>query len=669
MARQQEYIVRLPSGEGYKVTGPEGLSDDEVIAEIRKTDPNFDRPERAAGARLPESVRAGMTALQGAFMGSADELAGAAATAAQAGSYAGAGYARQPTPTIRPEQAYTPAREAFRGGVESYRQEQPSTALGLEIAGAVGGLPASMVFGVPRFGMTGLRKGYEFLKPIVGTSAVTAVGETEAEAPEDFATDVARRTAEGTLYGTAFGLGGKGLATGISQIAQRTPGLREPTAILPARERLAQILQRDMEAKILMGDADPVTIAETRLRKLGPDAPIAATGRAATGELGLLKNMPGSAETLAARESRRITKQRGPSLITAAEEALDARGVPFRATVQEFANQAKEKAAPFYQQLRTTDFDVDNELSDIISRAKKAYGEAEELAAVSGMPQRLDLGKVQPGDRVPFEVLDNLKRTLYDIEEAAKGEFGKPTNKSRAYTNLRRDLIRKLDELSPKDKSGQSIYKQARTTFEGEAQLETAMRRGREVLSEDVEELQEIINDLEPSQLEAFQLGAAQALRDISGTPAGQTRLLNMYKDPTMQSRLRAVFGKDFRKFQRAVLQQEELKRVERAGEGSQSFKLFAGAEDQAAAMDAIDLAAAAGSGSPTTMFPAVARKYAQLKMPEATRNQLARLLLLRGEPAKDELTDLRKYIERRRLQQQLAGQLAGRSGAITAAE
>jgi len=562
---------------------------------------------------------------------------------------------------------YEPAREAFRGGVESFQEERPGEALATEITGGVVGAPLSLGLGLPRLGATTLQRGYQFLKPIVGTSAVSAVGETEAESPGDFAADVARRTAINTAYGAGLGLGGKGVGMVGSQIAQRTPKVGERFAKDPARERLAQLLMRDMNARFT-GAQDPITIAERRLRVFGPDAPLAATGRETTEELGLLRNLPGSQQRAIDKETRRIQERRGPALVESAETAMGGQGVPFRATVLQYSQNARAKAAPFYQQLEGQEFVADKGLADLLTRSRKAFGEAEELAAVRGTPADLDLGAVRPGDRVSFEVLDNLKRTLYDIEEAAKGEFGKSTEKSRAYTQLRRSLIAKLDELSPKDSKGQSIYKQARQAFEGEAQLESAMRRGRNALKEDAEELAATMADLEPSQLEAFRMGALQGIRDLAGTGAGQSRLLNVYKEPTLQAKLRTIFGNDFRKFQRTITTQDELRRVERAGQGSQTFKLGARAEDQGAMMDALDLAQSAQTGG-LPFAARVGQRFSKLRMPEETRKELARLLLLRGEPAAEELTNMRAFMERRRRQQALAGQLAGRTGAITSQE
>lgn len=640
----------------------------QALAQERGPAPDTQRIEaRETGARLPTSTKATLQALRGGTLGFIDELAGGAATAGMSGAYAGAGYAGQPAPTMRPEQTTMPAREAVRGGLEQFEREQPGAAMGTEVAGAVATAPFTFGLGGARAGMGLLRRGLEFLKPVTATSAITAAGETEAEAPIDMMRDIALGTAEGTAYGGAFGLGGKGLGMIGRQIGARVPGIDEPIQINEARERLAQLLARDAEAR-RMGAGEPVDVAQARLRQLGPNAPIAATGQEAQRELDLLAVLPGTAQTQVRRKGREIAAERGPAIVAGAEEALDAQGLPFRATLQEFARQKQAQAAPYYAQLENVDVPVDAGLVALLQRSRKAFGKAEELALVGGMPESLNLGSLKVGDRIPFSVLDNLKRALYDIEDSAKGEFGRPSNLSRNYSNLRREFTEKLDALSPKDDVGQSIYRQAREAFQSQAQLETAMTRGRQAMREDVEQLDEIVGSLDAAELEAFRLGAAQAIRDLAGGQAGQTRLLNLYKEPALQGRLRTIFGNNFRQFQKTILQQEQLKEVERLGRGSQTAQRLAGAEDQSQFMDAIDLAQAAqGGGLP--LATRVARKFSQLSMPEPTRNRLAQMLLLSDEPAQQELRDVRAYMERRRRQQALAGQLAGRAGAFTAQE
>jgi hypothetical protein len=255
---------------------------------------------------------------------------------------------------------------------------------------------------------------------------------------------------------------------------------------------------------------------------------------------------------------------------------------------------------------------------------------------------------------------------LYDIEEGAKGDFGKPTQKSRGYTNLRRDLTSKLDNVAPKDDQGRSVYKLARDEFSSETQMATAMERGRKVMSEDVEDLEEIINDMEPAQLSAFRLGAAQALRDKTAKPSGQAELMNLQKSPGLQKRLRLVFGNDFRKFQATVLREAELQETARAGKGSQTFSLLKGEEDQNKLAQALQ-AAQMLQGDMIAGAAAVAAKDKGKKLTERQRQQLAELLLLRGQPAQDELRNIRLYIDRRAAAQKRAQEASGRIGAFGA--
>lgn len=661
------FKVQAPDGKVYPVSGPPDATDEELIDALMRQRPEVAKAAQVSTqSRMPKAAQIAITASQGATMNFLDELAGAAALGQLGQSYAMGGTDQPPS-----RADYTNVRDVIRQGQQQFAEENPAAAFGTEVTGALSTLPLTIGGRAVPAGANLLYRGYRAMRPVVGQSAVSAAGASTAEDLPQFREDVTRGTLEGTMFGGGTALGMKGLGIAGRHIGPKIPKVGPEFEKSVARERLAQLLQRDMEARILRGDADPVTIAEARLRKFGrdePNAPLAVTGESTLGELALLRNQPGVAKTLTKRESRRIERKRGPALVSAAETALDAQGMPFRATAQQFVQQAKAKSEPFYAQLRNVDFDVDDELADLINRSRKAYGDAEELALVTGMPAKLDLGNVRSGDRVPFEVLDNLKRALYDIEDAAKGEFGKPTNRSRAYTNLRRDLIRKLDAVSPKDESGRSIYQQARASFEGETNLENAMKRGRDVITQDVEELADIVDSLDPAQLQAFRLGAAQAVRDKAGTPTGQTQLLNLYKSPALQARLRTVFGNDFKTFQKAVLQQEELRRVSQVGQGSQTYGLMAGADDQNALARGLQ-AARAAQGDNLGMAQEVAQQFSRLRMPEASRNQLARMLLQRGEPALDELRDMRKYMERRRLAQALGRQSTGRVGAITAQE
>lgn len=657
---------------------------------------------REMGANLSPTAQGAMTFGQGATFNLLDELGGAVALGQMGQSYALGGTDVAPT-----RADYTAPRDMVRGGTERFAETNPNLALGLEMAGGLSTLPISMGASAAPIGANIAARGARYIAPVATQSAVSAAGASEATDPTQLAMDVLYGTGVGTATG---GLTGVGIKGGGSLIRRMTPSMKRNLELQPARERLAQLLQRDANSrmppdtlakqdriaeiqrqlKTLRGptqlkaqlqeeltaltsgvEADPTKIAAARLQRprgggLGPEAPIAATGSATRNELALLRNQPGSTEGMIDRGTKPLINRRGDRLTEASDRLLDAEGIPFRATVRQYTEQAKAKSAPYYNQLQDLDFSVDVKLAEILNRARKAYSEAEELALVSGLPEKLNLNELRPGDRVPFSVLDTLKRALYDIEEGAKGEFGKATEKSRAYTGLRRELTEKLDEISPKDDQSRSIYKLARENFSSETQIAEGMKRGRDVMTEDIEELSEIIDDMEPAQLQAFRLGAAQALRDQAGTPAGQAKLMNLQKSPAMQKRLKLVFGDNFRKFQATVLREAELQKTARAGEGSQTFRLKESEQDQSALAKALQ-AAQLAQGDFLSGAAAVAAKDKGKKLDEKQRQQLAELLLLKGKPAQDELRNVRLYLEQRAAAQRRAQETSGRIGAFGA--
>jgi hypothetical protein len=470
-----------------------------------------------------------------------------------------------------------------------------------------------------------------------GTGGVTGAGESEADTFGGVGLDALIGAGTSAVLGT--GTQGAGMA--MSAVGRRgVAPFRNQSAKDLARERLAQVLSREMPDKMQLKNKPFQRFSQRELRRLGENAPLAAIGPQTVGQIDLLASMPGTAAKQLDMTRRRIASERGPIIETAAERLLNAEGMPFRATLSGFAQAKQAAAQPLYDQLRGTSFVADNGLVSLLRRATGAQGPARELAQVSGedMP---DLSQTKLGERIPFEALDRIKRALFDIEEGARGEFGKATERSRAYSGLRNELVEKLDELSPKDRTGNSIYQTARNTFAGGAEIETAMRRGSEALRLGVEDLGELVNGMSRGETDAFRLGAAQALRDKIGTQSGQTQLLNVWKEPALQGRLRLIFGNNFNDFRRVLLGQERVKSVERAGQGSQTFARQEAQRDLNDLMETVDVAQNVQTGNVPGIIRSGARR---LQMPEASRNALARMLLLRGSAAQQEIADTQAY-------------------------
>jgi hypothetical protein len=425
-----------------------------------------------------------------------------------------------------------------------------------------------------------------------------------------------------------------------------------------ARERLAELLERDAQARIMTGvePGQEAVMSAARLRKLGPEAPIAAAGGNTLAEIDMLANLPGAAGRQLTMQQRRVAAGRGGAITETAERAT---GVT-RSAEDELTDLAKRQAdaaGPLYDKLRSATFPVDEELQSILGRARLDLGAAQRTATRRGEPQ-VSLRQLKQGDQLPFAAADQLKRSLWDKAQAARRKGS--NNEAADLDRLRLDLVKKLDSLSPD-------YAKARETFAGFAELETAVDLGRTALSETSEALSKLTKEMTPSELEAFRVGAVDSLRQVAGSQSGQTRLLNMYKEPELKGKLRAIFGNDFREFQRMILAQEELKKLERVGGGSQTFKRLAQAQDQKDAFDFVQASQAATN--PVGFVQGLQQKATQYGMPEQQRNKLAQLLMLRDQPAQDELRNMQEYMRRRAMGQALGRQTSGRIGAFGAGQ
>ena len=273
------------------------------------------------------------------------------------------------------------------------------------------------------------------------------------------------------------------------------------------------------------GGGDPLAQVGAKLMTQGPEATIAgAGGQTAKSYLDLMATLPGQGKELVEQFIRNQQATRAKRLVTAADEALGTSGKTYTGTLDALVTEKKTVSAPLYKQLEGVSVRVDDELSKLIQASKTAHGGAELLAELKRTTP-IDISKIKTGDDIPFDALDKVKQALYDLAENSKGEFGKPTTLSGAYNDLRVALTNKMDAISPKDKNG-SIYKQARDAFGGPAELEGAVKAGRNAMKEDAIKVADATKGMGASEIEAYRIGVLQSLKDKVGTEGGQTSLL-----------------------------------------------------------------------------------------------------------------------------------------------
>jgi hypothetical protein len=636
------------------VNFPVTMSDDQVNSaiakiiqpqprmELRASQPAVDQEVESAAmkqgrqADLSMPSKMGLAAAQGLTFNFAPKIAGVGAAGLDI---------LQRGINANPTEAYANTRDYIKGVNEQFRETNPKTAFASEV---VGGLPLLLT----PLGMTSkAAQTAEALSAaqkmataakMAGTQVtISAVGASDinpAINPITFAEDVAKKAAIATAAGGVLSGTGQGIYNVGSNVAQR---ISSESAKEAARIKLAQALQRGSSEE----GANAALNRVTREMGLNPNASIAqAGGPSALGQLDVLASMPGQAKTLVERRIREQQTFRPDRLVNAADEALGTQGKGFTATLEALDATKKATSAPLYKQLENVSVKVDPELQSLIQASTSAHGKAELLTQLNRQLP-IDISKLKTGDDVPLKVLDVVKQSLYDLGESARGEFGKATNTSRAYDDLRTALTRKLEAVSPRNESG-SIYRQALDAYAGPSQLSNAVVKGRTAMKQDDIALSDLMGNMSKSELEAFRIGALQSLKDKVGTEAGQTSLLKMWKEPTTSNRLKEIFGDNYQKFAQEVSKEARLKPLEQVGRGSGTFSRMSGAEDLGIMPTTIQTGKAianVATGNPLAAAGEasnVKNRIGQVinQMPETTRNELAKMLLLRGSQGQAEI-------------------------------
>jgi hypothetical protein len=597
---------------------------------------------RQADLSLPSKI--GLAAAQGLTFNFAPKIAGAGAAGMDILQH---GLNANPTET------YANTRDYIKGVNEQFRETNPKTAF---VSEAVGGLPllltplgmtskaaqtAEALSAAQKMAMAAKMAGTQGTISAAGASDINPVLN-----PADYAADIAKKGAISAASGGVLSGTGQGIYNVGSNVAQR---YIPEAAVDAARLKLAQALQRGSSSD----GSNSVLLRVQREMGLNPNASIAqAGGPSALSQLDVLASMPGQAKTLVERRIREQQTFRPERLANAADEALGTQGKGFTATLEALTAIKKAESTPLYKQLENVSVKIDPELQKLIQASTSAHGKAELLTELNReLP--IDISKLKAGDDVPLKVLDVVKQSLYDMGESARGEFGKATNTSTAYDNLRVALTDKLAALSPADKNG-SIYRQALDAYAGPSQLGNAVVRGRTAMKQDDIALSDLMGNMTKSELEAFRIGALQSLKDKVGTEAGQTSLLKMWKEPATSNRLKEIFGDNYQRFAQDVAKEARLKPLEQVGRGSGTFSRMAGAEDlgvMPTTMAAGKAVANAATGNPLAAAGEAANVKNRIgqvinQMPETTRNELAKMLLLRGPTGQLEVENTKKLIE-----------------------
>jgi hypothetical protein len=579
---------------------------------------------------------------------------------------------------ISPKAMGPEGEQMVRGATTQFEEENPKTAFGMEVLGAV---PASLA-SMPRAAIRATTRGTaREIGPAArilqagGTGAaegvISGAGYSQAETPEQFYKDI-------LTSGLLGGAGGAGTSavTNIAGPIVRNVGERmsEDVAISESQKRLAQALMRDAPESY---GTDFAAYVNDQMRKLGPEGRLYDVGENTRKMADLLSSMPGRARTELVEEVQTRRAGRGERMASSAQEALQTGGKRLASTVEDLQMQRSTNAAPLYTQayqLKVTD--PSGRLAQIVQQANRlgATKVAQDIAENERITKGLPGWSLTP-DKVSsleFNVsdLDRIKQGLdtligknYDPVEGKYSPLGRSLIELR--DSLKSDLVRLTTDPKTKD----SLYGQALEEYAGPSALIEAAKVGKTALNRNVsgDLLRKTINAMTQSEKEAFQIGLFEVIREkVGGSSAGRTEMMNLVENFVPREKLEIAFGSPdaFAKFYETVNAERIMREADVFGRGSQSVpRMFeAGELDIEPALDF-----AATGGSPVTMATQAVRALNRAQMPERTRNQLAKALMQRGPQAQQDVFDLEEVVRRLNEQRaQRAAAIGGAGGAAT---
>ena len=616
----------------------------ELPSSIRQTE------SEVTGKGLSKGTRLAMTALQGPTLGFADELAGLVG--------GGSALVRGQSPS----QGYTQARDIYRSGVESYKEEQP-------IGGAVAQGVASLPLGMLNIGRSIAPNVGPVLRSIgsgLGFGIVGGAG--EAKELEDIPQEAATSGATSAVLGGATESVMKAVRP-VKQVIGAQAGRMIPESVRGMVGGSSVDIARRRVAQAMLRDGATTDQVAARMSKLGDDAILAESSGYNTRDLlDTMATLPGRTKNYTEQFIRTRQAQRGTKIADAAQTQLSPSGARLADSVESLLTKRDVDATPLYDQLKTVTITLDDDLKQILDASKKlgAFARAEKIS--TGLREPFTLKDVNKATDVAMPDLDKVKRGLDDIisSKSAVNDRGEINEFGRSVIQLKKDLVKRLDDMTLDQETGKSLYASARNAYAGPSALISAAELGRTVLNKPAATIKSLVKDMSDSELESFRVGAYEGLRDLAGTRSGQTRLLNMWDEKSTQERLKEIFPSQraYREFASTVAAEARKKEIQSVGRGSQTAGREARMEDVGieTLKDTANLAAAAKTMDINSLINMLSSNMKRTSVPEPVRDEIGKILMSRAtNPA--ELRRLRDVMERMKQQEQTQATTSGLIG------
>jgi hypothetical protein len=429
--------------------------------------------------------------------------------------------------------------------------------------------------------------------------------------------------------------------------------LSKTSAAEYAKQKVAEALARDARGTLAAGGyTNPLAQAAARFSKLGDEATLADAGGRNTNQLlDTLATLPGRTKEAAYNVLRQRTAGVGDRMRTAAEDALNTQGQRLPTTVESLITRRQTDSAPLYAQLRQTSIQPTQKLTEIVAAADElgATKLGREIATARQMPFTLDTA--QPG-KWQMSDLDHVKQGIDQVLSSRKAmnADGTLTPLGHAYQTLKTRLVGELDAATTNPQTGESLYRNARHAFSAPSALIDAANAGKLAINRDEASITSTMQGMTANELQAFRIGAFEGLRAKLGTQGGQTNIMNMWKEPATQEKLKAVFGdlRSYREFASSVAKEAQLKRLQSVGVGSQTAARAAGMGDLdlSALSEAGGGIAAAKSGNLLSALGSAKNVWNRVATPQSVRDQMGSMLLAKGASGAQNLNSLEALVQ-----------------------
>ena len=449
--------------------------------------------------------------------------------------------------TLKGDETYEEELAMIADSYDAYQEENPGTALGLEIAGSflptvgaylsaplTAGLAApAAVANSARLANLANKARKVFNKPmgrsiITGTTSGAVAGAGSADQGERLSGGL-----QGAAFGAGFGAGLPILTRSGGALATRIGDkLRNSNAA-----RIKEGALRKINAAIRGSGGTPDDLLETVKKDISRDVP----------------TRPGNynRETLSLLDTLASTSAAGPSiergLIAVQENAGDRivrqtnklmGGKNFVTAVEQIKDRLKAKANVLYDEAhkfgsvddpRLLELLEHPDMAEAFKRAQKIAGRKKAAAIASGedgskfdlVPYELATEGGKSVSRVLPDVrtIDYMSRSLKDMIDDGYKAGGAGAADADSLKDMQKAMVKVLDEATEVD--GVSAYKTARKTFASDKQIEDALEEGiKDFKSIKPEELASKFKSMNEGQREAYTIGVNRYLIDIVNKPS-----------------------------------------------------------------------------------------------------------------------------------------------------